>query len=112
MKVLVTGATRNTGLGVIRAIAQSGHQVIAADERSLPFGLHSRYSDRYLVHAQEGSPDFVESLLGIVRAHRPDAFVPVDAEGEISRHREAFQQLTCVLAPPAESYRKAFYKEV
>ena len=111
MKVLVTGATRNTGLGVIRAIARAGHEVIAADERALPFRLHSRYCERYLLHAREGSLEFVDSLLEIVRRHRPDVFVPVHAEGEISRQREAFQQLTGVLSPPYASFCKAFYKE-
>lgn len=111
MKVLVTGATRNTGLGVIRAIAEAGHEVIGADERALPFGLHSRYCGRYLLHAREGSDEFISSLLEIVRRQRPDVFVPLDAEGAISQHREAFRQLTQLLAPPYASYCKAFYKE-
>lgn len=111
MKVLVTGATRNTGLGVIRAIATAGHEVIGADERSLPFGLHSRYCGRYLQHAPEGTAEFIPSLLEIVRRHRPDVFVPVDAEGTISQHREEFRELTHLLSPAYASYGKAFYKE-
>jgi predicted ATP-grasp superfamily ATP-dependent carboligase len=111
MKTLVTGATRNTGLGVIRALATAGHHVIAADERSLPLGLRSRYCDRYLLHAEQDSSEFVPSLLEIIKAHRPDVFVPLDAEGEISKHREEFQKLTRLLAPPYASFCKAFYKE-
>src|SRR5262245_8141414 len=111
MKVLVTGATRNTGLGVIRAIAQAGHEVIGADERTLPFGLHSRHCDRYLLHAKEGSGELVPSLLEIVRAQRPDLFVPLAAEREIIKHRDAFQLGTRLLVPPYASYSKAFYKE-
>lgn len=111
MKVLVTGATRNTGLGIIRALAAAGHQVIGADDRSLPFGLHSRHCGAYLPHANRHSGELAPSLLEIIKTHRPDVFVPVGAEGDISKHRGDFEQLTRLLVPPYASYCKAFYKE-
>ena len=50
MKVLVTGATRNASMAVIRGIANEGYDVIGADARRLPFNAHSCYSKPYFLY--------------------------------------------------------------
>lgn len=104
MKILLTSCTRNTALVVMRALARSGHEVIACDERALRFGLHSRFATCFERLPAATSEDFSEALLRIVRRHRPDVLLPIMGSQIVSRERERFQRETHVLVPSLEAY--------
>jgi len=53
MKVLVAGATRNYGVAVIRALAESGLEVIGADNRRLPSSIRNGFIVEMNEHAME-----------------------------------------------------------
>lgn len=108
MKVLVTGATRNTSLAVIRGLAREGCEVIGADERRLPFNIHSRHSKPYYLYPVGYQDDFFDAMIAIIKKEKPDVFLPVCGSKQISKHKKKIEQYTKVLLPDYESYMTAF----
>lgn len=104
MKILLTNCTRNAGLVVLHALAGRGHEIIAADDRLLPFGLRSRYATSTECLPHELADDFPDALFSLVQRHRPDVVLPFMGGFAISRQRERFERETHVLVPPIEAY--------
>ncbi|RJP84782.1 MAG: hypothetical protein C4518_18230 [Desulfobacteraceae bacterium] len=108
MKVLVTGATRNSCMAVIRGLSQKRCEIVGADERSLPFKMHSRYTGPYYSYPPGYGDDFVDAIIKIVQKEKPDVFLPVAGTKEISKHRQLIERYTNVLLPDYENYMTAF----
>ena len=108
IKVLVTGATRNSCMAVIRGLSQKGCEVIGADERRLPFRRHSRYTRPYYSYPSGYDDDFVDAIIKIIQKEKPDVFLPVAGSKQISKHKQTIAQYTNILLPDFKSYMKAF----
>ena len=104
MKILVTNCTRNSGLAVIRRLARNGHQIIGADDRRLPFGLHSRYVPPYELIPDEHADDYVECLISLVEKHRPDVLLPFAGAERVCQEYSRFESVTRVLLPDHSSF--------
>lgn len=111
MKILLTNCTRNAGLIVLRALARGGHELCAADDRALRFGLHSRYVRRYERLPHESSAEFAGELLNLVRRQRPDVLLPLRGTAAVSRWREHFEHETQVLVPNYDAFEAVEDKE-
>ena len=111
--VLVTDATRNPGLALIRELGQVGFDVRGADSRRLPLGLHSRYSPPYLDYGGAADDELAETLLAAVRLTRPEACLPVSTPITriVSKHRSEFASLTGVNVPDFGSFLTAMDNE-
>ncbi len=95
-RVLVTSATSDASLSAIRSLAKSGHDVLSADVRAMPFGAKSWYAVSHHV-LDNASPDiYAESLMRLVRQLRPDALLPLGTRAVIasSRMRYELDQVT------------------
>ena len=104
MKILLTSCSRNSGLSVLRLLARNGHEVIATDDRALPFGLHSRFAACFERLPDASSAHFTNALLRVVRQHRPDVVLPIMGSRAVSEGRKTFEQEAHVLVPPLEAY--------
>lgn len=104
MKVLVTGATRNSGMAVIRGLASEGYEVIGADARKLPFNLHSRYTKPYLLYPETEKNNFSDVLIEIIKKEKPDVLLPVSGTKQVSKQRNEIEKHTKVLVPDFESF--------
>ncbi len=106
MRVLVTGATRNSGLAVIRALGRAGLRPVGADDRTFPLGLRSRYSERYHVYPSMDA----EGLKHVLREARPDAFLPLATWSvrETVQQRAAFAALAALNLPEWRAFETVF----
>ena len=111
MKVLVDSATRNSGLAVIRGLADEGYNVIGADERRLPFDVHSCYSEPYHYLPGDSPDSFIHGLLSILDKEKPDVFFPGVHVRVCSEHQAAIRKRTHLLIPEIESFEIAFDKQ-
>jgi len=107
MKILVTNATRNSGFAVIRALTKSGCEVIGADDRKLPFGIHSRHTKPNYLYADVESESFLESLIRIIRQEKPDVLLPVASTRQTSLHKAELQKHTKLLVPDYKGFMAA-----
>lgn len=108
MKVVVTSATRNAGMAIIRALGQNGMEVIGTDNRTLPFGLTSRYVRQQYVYPPTATAGFVGVLLSIIQKEQPDVFLPVGGANLISKHKREFEKHCHLLVPDYKSFSVAF----
>lgn len=104
MKVLVTSCTNNSALVAMRALSREGFDVIGADERGLPFGLHSRYSSPYERLLPPDHREFVACLRGVLEKHRPEIFLPFGTTIEVCKAKSELTGLTKVLLPEPDSF--------
>lgn len=100
MSVIVTDARYRMSLSVIRSLGETGHRVIAAEERGISpvdaLGFHSRFvSERAFTASSRTSPDsFIHDLMGL--GEEGDVLIPVSLSSilavarEISEVRERF----------------------
>jgi len=111
--ILVSDATRNPGLALIRELGRAGFDVRGADSRRLPLGLHSRYSPAYLTYGSLFDREAPEALIDIVGTLRPEAFLPVSTTTTqaVSKNRELFESLTNVNVPQYEAFLTALDNE-
>lgn len=109
-RVLVTSATGNSGLAVVRALGRAGYEVVSADRRRLPFGLRSRYATAHFVYPTYPEQELIARLLDLVRAVRPDVLYPLDTTltGLVAKHRPLFENLTGLPVPEYDSFLAAF----
>lgn len=111
--ILVSDATRNPGLALIRELGRAGFDVRGADSRRLPLSLHSRYSPAYLTYGSLFDRQAPETLIDIVGTLRPEAFLPVSTTTTqaVSKNRELFESLTNVNVPQYEAFLTALDNE-
>lgn len=108
MKILVTGATRNSCMAVIRGLAKKGVEIIGADERSLPFKAHSRNTGPYYTYPPGYNEDFADAIIEIIKKEKPDIFLPVGGTKQVAKYKQTIEQYTNVLLPDYNNYMKAF----
>lgn len=111
--ILVTDATRNLGLAVIRELGRAGLDVRGADSRRLPLNLHSRYSPAYLDYGATSGLGLSEALLDLVETLRPEVLLPLStpATHAVCKHRELFELRTNVLVPTYDAFLTAMDNE-
>jgi len=111
--VLVSDATRNPGLALIRELGRARYNVRGADARRLPLGLHSRYSPPYLHYGPSSRLELSAALLETVRAVRPEVFLPVSTNTTqvVSKNRPLFETLTKVNVPEYDAFQTAMDNE-
>jgi predicted ATP-grasp superfamily ATP-dependent carboligase len=109
LRVLVTNATRNSGLATLRALAGAGVEVVAADDRRLPLGMRSRHCHAFRTHPPEGEA-CVDGLLQIVQETRPDVLLPVGSKLTrlVARHRARLEPHVALLLPEEAALAAAF----
>lgn len=106
MKALITNCTRNSGLTIMRALAQSGWHVHGADNRLFSLGLRTRYAAApYELLPPERDAAFLPALLTLIERLRPDVLIPVHAAEQAVYARDALlAHAGCLLASP-ESFQ-------
>jgi len=111
--VLVSDATRNPGLALIRELGRARYDVRGADARRLPLGLHSRYSPPYLGYGPSSDLEMSAALLEIIRTVRPEVFLPVSTATTqvVSKNRPLFESLTNVNVPEYDAFLTAMDNE-
>ena len=109
-RVLVTSVSGDAALSILCELAADGHDLIGADWRRLPFGLHSRYLRG--VHMLPAASDlgFDQSLVSLVSAVRPDAFLPLGTQyvATACRQAAALSRLTHINLPSYEAFMAAY----
>ena len=111
--VLVSDATRNPGLALVRQLGRSGIDVRGADARRLPFGLRSRYSQPYLDYGPSSGLELPEALLEAVRASGSEVLIPVSTSTTqvVSGQRDLFSSVSAVNVPRHEAFLTAVDNE-
>ena len=105
MKVLVTHATRYSGMAIINGLARSGCEVVGADDRKLPLNIHSMYTKPYYLYPDAKKGDsFLDSIIKIIKKERPDVTLPISGSKQFSRHRKEIEKYTKLLVPDYESF--------
>jgi biotin carboxylase len=102
MKALVTNCTRNSGLTIMRALAESGWCVHGADNRRFSLGLRTRFAaGPYLQLPPEREAAFLPDLLSLIERLRPDVLIPARGTEQAVHARDAlFARTACLLPPP------------
>jgi len=111
MKILVTGATRNTGIAAIYALTKEGYTVIGTDERRLPFNIHSRHTKSYYIHAPFSDNQFYEDILSIIKIEKPDVLIPIGSTKQISLHKNEISNYVNLLVPDYENFCEVYDKK-
>src|SRR4051812_20627622 len=75
-RIAVSAALSRPGIAAIRDLGRGGFDVVGADFRPTPLGLHSRWSPAYL---QLPPPDALEPLLDVLRAAGARAILPIES---------------------------------
>jgi predicted ATP-grasp superfamily ATP-dependent carboligase len=109
-RILVSSVSGDSALSVLRELTAAGHEVIGADWRKLPFGLHSRYLRGVHRLPTASEPGFDQSLVELVSAVRPDAFLPLGTQyvATACRQEAALSRLTRINLPRYEAFMAAY----
>ena len=109
-RILVTSVSGDAALSVLRELAEAGHDLVGADWRKLPFGLHSRYLRGVHRLPAASDPGFDQSLMELVRAVRPDAFLPLGTQYVATARRQAavLSGITRINLPSYEAFMAAY----
>jgi carbamoyl-phosphate synthase large subunit len=91
VKVAVTGAGGGVGQSIIKALADSGYEVVALDGEVLAAGLYATRTSYLIPYAN--APDYVDRLLEICKKEDCKILFPgLDAElSALSKNRQRFE---------------------
>ena len=103
-KVLVLNATIRSGLIVIQSLAKNGFNVIGADDRRLPFDLHSRYTIPYFTLPNSGDSLFIPRLKELLKQQKAEVLLPQFCAEQISKHRKEIEKHTYILVPDYDGF--------
>lgn len=106
MRILVTGAGGAAALSFMKAVADDGHEIIAADMDPLACGLYLTKPANRLLVPDATAPHFIEALLAACKRLRVDVLVPtVDTELPlVARALSRFETLgTRVMVSPEDA---------
>lgn len=106
-KVLVLNATIRSGLVVIQSLAKRGFSVIGADDRHLPFDLHSRYTSPYFKLPNDKDPLFLPCLIKLLRQQKIEILLPQFCAESVSMHRKEIEKYTHILISDYEGLSAA-----
>jgi D-aspartate ligase len=112
-RILITSASTDPGLSILRELYEAGYDVIGADWRTLPFGLRSRYLGSIHRLPDPADSDFDHCLIELIKTERPDAFLPLlETKIVASACRRAMnlQDLTATNIPDHSAFEAAFNK--
>ena len=103
MRVLVTSSRMPYALGMVRLLADAGHEVFAADDYERSPGSHSKYLSGHFVYpsARGDTEAFIDELERLLGEHEIDALVPAFEEAfYISTQLERLQRAATIFAAP------------
>ena len=116
MSVLVTDASGNHALAVVRSLGRRGLRVVAAETSRLAQAGFSRFCAARAVYPSpaRGVGEFQEGLRRILEAHRPEVLMPMTERTILamaSARREIESRTRLAPLPSEESLRVAFDKQ-
>ena len=109
LRVALTGIASDAGASAAARIRRAGHEVVGIDSGLLPWGLRSRFCNKY--EAIEGDR-LAEGLLEVVRRERPDVLLPFGSrfvQAAIGI-KEQLEGLTRLNVPEMATFESAFRK--
>ena len=109
---LVTNATSDSGLTVIRALARSGYEVHGTDFRRLPLGARSHYVKVHHTLPNESVAGFETALLDLLDRLRPDVFLPIGTTATLAaiKNADRVASLSRVNLPDVDAFYAAHNK--
>ena len=113
LKIMITNATSDAGLAVIRSVAKSGAEVVSVDHRRLPVGNRSRYARASWLLNHASQAELETDLLRVVEQERPDALLPIGSAATMAvcHQKERFSRITAVCVPDYSAFMSAYRKE-
>lgn len=103
MRILLISSRLPFTLALIRGLAQTGHEVYAADAYAVASGSHSRYLSGHLVTAPPATEaeQFVSDVEAFVAEHRIERVVPTFEEAFYlaTRYERLSEQMDLFTAP-------------
>jgi hypothetical protein len=103
VKVLITSSRMPFALGMVRQLADAGHEVYAADDYGEAPGSHSKYLAGHFVYpsARNETEAFIDELERIIRDAGIDAVVPAFEEAFfISTQRRRLSEAATIFVAP------------
>jgi glutathione synthase/RimK-type ligase-like ATP-grasp enzyme len=103
MRVLVTGSRMPFALGLVRKLADAGHEVYACDDTQLAAASHSKYLSAHFVTAspRDATERFVDDVERIASEQAIDVVVPAFEEVfYLATRHERLARTTRLLFPP------------
>ena len=111
MKVLITGASWNSGMAVARSLCAAGHRVVGVDRRTLPFNIRSRYLESYHCNSHTDELAYVRQLIEIIRSEHVDILMPYREMPIITRHKKTLMAAVKLMVPDYPAFMKAYNNE-
>jgi predicted ATP-grasp superfamily ATP-dependent carboligase len=113
LKVLVTDASLDFTLDIVRCLGKRGIDVYAMGERSMDVSFHSRYCKEGIIGPHPKKDEYVEFLAQTLRSRNIDILIPVRywSTEKISRNRTKLDPSTHIEIAKLESFRLAASKK-
>ena len=111
-KVLILDGGAAHAMAIAECLKQSGYDVAVACGNKYEYGFHTRYADERFLGLDSHQDGYAEKMLAFLKEHHYDALIPTsDAAAEfMSFHKEELEQLTGVLMPRREVFKKGYDK--
>jgi len=119
MRILITSARMPFALGMIRKLADAGHEIYACDDTERAAGSHSRYVSDHFVTAspRDATEQFIADVERIAGEHEIDVIVPAFEEAfYLSTQHERLSRTARLYCSPfstlARLHDKAAFQEL
>jgi predicted ATP-grasp superfamily ATP-dependent carboligase len=113
MRILVTSSRMPYAVGMVRKLAETGHEVYASDAYELAPGSHSRYLAGHFVTGspRDATEQFVDDVVRIASENEIEMIVPSFEEVfYLATQRERINEVTRLYAPPFETLARVHDK--
>ena len=113
MKILVTSSRMPYAVGMVRKLAEAGHDVYASDAYELAPGSHSKYLAGHFVTGspRDATEQFIDDVERIVSENAIELIVPSFEEVfYLATQRDRIERATRLYAPPFETLARVHDK--
>ena len=113
MRILVTSSRMPYAVGMVRKLAEAGHEVYASDAYELAPGSHSKYLAGHFVTGspRDATEQFVGDVERIASENEIEMIVPSFEEVfYLATRRERLNEITRLYAPPFETLARVHDK--
>lgn len=113
-RVLISDVASDAGAVAAKSLVAAGFEVVTANLRRPPPGLHSRYSTLDYLVSGPNRPEFEKNLLNLVQRIRPDVFLPLSTKFAFaaSRNLDRLLALTALNNPDVNAFLAAYRKSL